>query len=725
MPSYTQKKRFLYLTTPLGEDKLLLRSFRGEEGISRLFRFELELLAENSTEVHFDKLIGQKVSFGLNSDSAFAERDLHGIVVEFAQGYRAKEFTAFRMTIVPEIWKLSCKVRSRIFQQITIPDLLKKIFEGFDVSYETNDTYEPREYVVQYQESDLDFAARLMEEEGIFYFFKFTTGNHKLVITDTPHSHPDLPSGASVIFEDVEGGKRNEERVTSWLKRQNWGPGKYALWDHHFQLPHKHLDTQREVLDSVTVGKVAHKLKLSGNSDLEIYENPGRYAQRFDGINKTGGEQAGELQKIFTDNDRTVKLRAQQGEAAMIVIQGEGSHRNFTAGHKFTLTRHFDGNGKYVLLSVSHEAKEADFSSNTGGGGGEEGHYANSFTCIPYADPYRFRPARITRRPVLHGPQSAVVVGPAGEEIFTDKYGRVKVQFHWDREGQNDAVSSCWLRVATSWAGKNWGSIHIPRIGQEVIVSFLEGDPDRPILTGSVYNTDMMPPYALPDHKTISTIKSRSSKQGTANNFNELRFEDKKDNEQVFLHAERDMDVRVKRESREIIGADRHLDVGHDQTEEVANDKASKVGNNYSIETANDQQETIAQNHVVSVGTDMDWIVGANRTEDVGANLTLSVGADQNVSVGMNHALDAGQSIHVKAGMSVVIEAGMQLTLKGPGGFITIDPSGVAIQGNIVLINSGGAAGSGPGVQKKKPKKPEKPKKPVKADDGSKRGPLS
>jgi type VI secretion system secreted protein VgrG len=676
--AFVETNRFLYLTTPLGENKLLLSGFRGQEAISRLFRFELDVVAENANPVDFDKLIGQKVSFGvLGGDDTLKPRDLHGIVVELSQGARGADLTKYHMVVAPDIWKLSCKFRSRIFQHITIPDLLKKLFTGFDAAYEIQGTFEPREYLVQYQESDLDFAMRLMEEEGIYYFFKHTSGAHKLVLANSPQSHPELVGGADVIYEVEEGGVREEERIASWRKAQRWGSGKYTLWDHHFELPHKKLDAEQIVMDTVQAGKISHKLKLSGNEDLEIYENPGRYAQRFDGIDRSGGEQPAELQKIFDDNQRVVGIRMQQTETPMIVIEGHGNHRQLTAGHKFNLQRHFNADGAYVLTGVTHEASEGSFQSHDESGN----HYGNSFTCIPYA--LKFRPARVTRRPVIAGPQSALVVGPSGEEIFTDKYSRVKVQFHWDREGQNNADSSCWLRVATSWAGQKWGAIHIPRIGQEVIVSFLEGDPDRPLVTGSVYNADMMPPYDLPANKTQSGIKSRSSKGGGPANYNEIMFEDLKGSELIRLHAEKDQLVEVEN--------DRTVKVHHDESITVEHDRTENVQNDETLTVQGKRKHYVQGEHQAQTDGDLHLTASQNQNEKIGMSYSRQVGMNVYDKTGMNYAMDAGMMVHLKAGMNAVIEAGLGLTIKASGGSIDINPAGVFIQGNLVFINSGAA----------------------------------
>jgi type VI secretion system secreted protein VgrG len=334
--------------------------------------------------------------------------------------------------------------------------------------------------------------------------------------------------------------------------------------------------------------------------------------------------------------------------------------------------------------------------------------------------------------------QTAVVVGPAGEEIFPDKYGRVKVQFHWDREGSDDVNSSCWVRVATYWAGTQWGAVHIPRIGQEVIVDYVEGDVNHPIIVGSVYNADMMPPYPLPGKKTVSTVKSRSTKGGAKDNYNEFRFEDLKGKEQVFLQAERDKDVRVKAESRTWIGGNRHRIVKKSQKERVDQDKHSSVGGNYVFETGGNKHiktngsvyEKISGNHestldgnsIEKTSGSNDVTVSGDHIGKVAGKMSLTVGGSLEQKSGTKFAHEAGQEIHLKAGMKVVIEAGMQLTLKGPGGFVDIGPAGVTIQGTMVLINSGGAAGSGSGSSPGSPaipKAPQAPEEPDAADDGT------
>jgi type VI secretion system secreted protein VgrG len=420
-------------------------------------------------------------------------------------------------------------------------------------------------------------------------------------------------------------------------------------------MPTKNLEAERSIMDSVTVGTVTHKLNVA-NTDLELYEYPGGYASRFDGINKSGGEQASNLQDIFTDNVRTVEIRMQEEALSSLLIRGRGAHAGFTAGHTFDLTRHYSDNGKFVLTSVEHDAEQPLAVADEG----EAFQYVNSFTCIPSALP--FRPARVTPIPSVRGVQTATVVGPGGEEIFPDKYGRVKVQFHWDRHGQDDVNSSCWVRVASFWAGKQWGAVHIPRIGQEVIVDFLEGDVNQPIIVGSVYNADMMPPWALPAQKTVSGIKSRSSPQGSPDNFNMMSFEDKKGSELVSVQAEKDLTTLVKNDESRKVVHDRVTLIKHDETQTVTNNETITVEQgNQTIELKQGNQSTTLdqgnQSTEIKMGNQSTKISMGNQTNK------LDLGKIET---------EAMQSIELKVGQSS----------------IKIDQMGVTINGMMIKIDA-------------------------------------
>jgi type VI secretion system secreted protein VgrG len=665
--TYTQANRAMELTTPLGPDVLLLAGLTGREGISQLFQLQLDLLAENGREVAFDKLLGQPVAVRLALGGG-KHRYFHGIVSRFSQGMRDETFTSFRAEVVPRLWLLTRRVQSRIFQHLSVPEILKKVLNGLDVSYEILGTHHPRDYCVQYCESDFAFASRLMEEEGIFYFFKHTAKGHQLVVANTPNSHPDLPEQSKIVFEEKQGGTRARCRITEWEKVQELRSGKVTLWDHCFELPHKHLEAGRTIVDSVPVGKVNHKFKVGGNEQLEIYDYPGGYAQRFDGINRGGGERPADLQKIYEDNQRTAVIRVQQEALAGLIIQGAGYCRQFVSGHKFTLARHFDADGQYLITGVEHKAQ---LGGGFRSGDGAPVVYQNRFTCLPVALP--FRPPQVTSKPRVLGTQTAVVVGPAGEEIFTDKYGRVKVQFHWDRQGKNDADSSCWVRVSQVWAGKRWGASFFPRVGQEVVVAFQEGDPDQPLVIGSVYNAEQLPPYlgSGPDanHRhdpKVSGIKSCTTAGGQG--FNELRFDDSRGKEQVFLHAQRNLDVRVGADQMNTVAGSYHLRVGGDKDGQPQGDHHQVV--------CKDKHVFVQGEEVRCTQKDKHETVGGNRIEECRKN----------------HSEKVAEEYHLRA-KKVLIEADEEICLVVGGNFYRIDmTNGMTVVGlPKVKFNCGGS----------------------------------
>ena len=642
--AYTQENRLMAIATPLGDDAVLLSSLSGEEGISRLFRFDLELLS-SSESIDFQAVIGQNATVRLTLADG-SDRYFNGYISRFAQGGHHGDLISYNAQIVPWLWFLTRTSDCRIFQQKKVPDIVKQIFDemGFkDYKLQLYGDFVEREYCVQYRETDFNFVSRLLEEEGIFYFFEHQNGVHTLILANDPSAHKPCPDQPQARYAGASGGAAQEDDVVhEWHVQQELRPGIYAQADYNFEQPSQPL-----------------KASVAGKSPYEIYDyHPGEYRKPPEG-------------------DGLARTRLQELEGTGLIARGASDCRAFTSGYRFDLTDHYRGdmNQAWVLTVVRHSATQpGDFRSQ--GASAQAGiHYENHFECIPYSTP--FRPARATPHPVVQGSQTAVVVGPSGEEIFVDKYGRVKVQFHWDREGKNDENSSCWIRVSQAWAGKKWGAMFIPRIGQEVIVDFLEGDPDQPIITGRVYNAEQIPPYNLPDEKTKSTVKSLSSKGGAG--FNEFRFEDKKGSEQIFIHAEKDLHERVKDSRFETIVGSTHLIVNKDQFE--------KIGGDTHLQVAGDQNEKIS-------GT-----------------VSLNAGMDVEQKAGQKYAMDAGQEIHLKSGMNLVIESGTTLTLKVGGNFININPGGVFISGTMVFINSGGSAGSGAGSS------PQAPKDPTEADN--------
>jgi type VI secretion system secreted protein VgrG len=620
-------------------------------------------------------------------DDEGGKRCINGIASSVTRGAQGKKLTSYRMVVVPKLWLLTRTRRSRIFQHVSVPDILKTVLTGVEVSYQLQGTYEKRDYCAQYRETDFEFVSRLMEEEGIYYFFKHDDGTHTMVVADSPVAHPAIPGEETVVFRPLTGALLESDRVHEWEKSQTITSGKFTLWDHSFELPLRNLEATTEIGPStVQVGTVAHKLRVANNESLEQYDFPGGYAGRFDGTAPGGGDRAADLQHIFQDNLRTVNIRMAQEASSAIVASGVSATRRFIAGHKFTLADHDDADGAYVLVSVEHEA-----TSGTLEGASEETGtftYTNRFTCVPAALPYR--PPRVTPRPFVHGCQTALVVGPAGEEIFTDKYGRVKVQFYWDREGKKDTNSACWVRVASFWAGRQWGAVHLPRIGQEVIVSFLEGDPDRPLVTGSVYNADNMPPYTLPANKTQSGIKSRSTPQGTDDTFNEIRFEDKKDAEQVYVQAQKDLDTLVKNDETRKVWNDRTTVISNNDTRTVGGtDKdGAEIGGNDTITVKKGDRtitvETGNLSTTVSKGDETREITMGKQTVTVKGNVTVTVqqgNHETTVSTGNGkvditagkYEVSAAQEIMLKVGPSHIKITPTSIELAAPARIVLKD----------------------------------------------------
>ena len=652
--AYTDDQRSIQLTTPLGPNKLIASSFQGREAISELFFFNIDAMTEENDPIAFDALLGQSITVKI--EMAQGDRYFNGIAIGVVQGKREEIFTNYKLEIAPSAWVLTRTTQSRIFQQKSVPDILKAVLTGLDVEYQLTGTYQPREYCVQYRETDFNFASRLMEEEGIFYFFQHTASKNTMVVGDSPQVFQDLTVAPQVNYDKFTGTGLADDRIWGWEKVQDLRSGKTTLWDYHFGMPDKNDEASTTTLETVQVGTVTHKLKVAGNTAFELYDFPGGYAKRFDGVSSSGGDQSSSLQEIFEDNTRTAKLRMSQETARSLTIHGRGSHAGFTAGYNFTLQNHFSDDGEFTLVAVEHQAQQPL-------GDDQPFEYVNNFSAIPGALP--FLPARVTPEPFVHGPQTAVVVGTAGEEIFTDKYGRVKVQFHWDRQGSDNASSSCWLRVATHWAGKQWGAIHIPRIGQEVIVAFFEGDPDQPIIVGSVYNADNMPPWTLPDNKTQSGIMSQSSKGGTTTNFNQIRFEDKMGSEEVNVQAEKDMNTLIKNNETRVVKGTQTLTVTGDQSTEI------KQGN---------------QSNLVDQGNQSNEIKMGNQTE------TLDIG-NQTISLKMGNqstTLNMGNITTQCSLGSITMQAMQSITLQVGGNSIVISQTGVTINGILVTITASG-----------------------------------
>ncbi len=570
----TQDNRLMAIDTPLGRDVLLLTGFRGAEAISSPFSFELSLISENH-DISFESIIGKNVTvFLVLADGQ--QRVFNGLVSRFCQGRGGGEegsdprFSHYAATMVPWVWLLQHMADVRIFQELNAPDIIEKIFResGFnDFRIKLSGSYEKRDYCVQFRETHFNFVSRLMEEEGIFYYFEHERGKHTLILADSPSEHKNCPHQESARYQISAGMPLEEDVIQGLVKAQEVKPAKMTLNDYNYSMPNTDLRSS------------VSSRQVQGQGEREVYDFPGLYP------NKGRGE-------------RLTTVRMEEEEARITTIEGSSNCRAFTTGYRFTLKDHYKNdwnNRAYVLTEIEHEGSQG---GNFPGARGEGGFsYSNRFRCIPIDVP--FRPESRATKPVVHGTQTAVVVGPAGEEIYTDELGRIKVQFHWDRKGKKDENSSCWIRVGQLWAGAQWGAVFIPRIGQEVIVAFLEGNPDRPLVIGCVYHQSNQPPLDLPGEKTRSTVKSDSTIGGGG--FNEIRFEDKKGQEEIYVHAEKDQTIEV--------GNDENHTVNHDRTITIMNN---------STKTVQGKQDTTVMQAVT-----INWMQGATVT--IGASgLTVS-----------------------------------------------------------------------------------------------------
>ena len=581
-----QAKRWIVVDSPLGEDTLIPTYFEGNEEISRLFTYQLELVS-NMTSIGPETILGKDITIHLRRPDG-KTRLFHGRINRFAAGPMwSHGYRHYRAEVVPWTWFLTRTTDCRIFEDEKVPDIIEKIFSDlgfsdYDLSGVDKGKHPKREYCVQYRETDFNFVTRLMEEEGMFFFYKHEQGKHTMVIADKTSAYLDCED------KEVKFWSHQDESnaITRWQRGHTYKPGKWAQRDYNFKTPSDKLNTNKNTL-----------LNIPGAQKYEMYDYPGLYINKGDG-----------------DNVTTWRMEAE--EAGFEIVEGGSDCQPFSPGYKFTMQKHEcdDEEGKsWVILSTHHVA--TDYTHIAGEGPTPE--YHNTFTCMP--DSRLFRPERTTPKPVVHGPHTAFVTGPSGEEIHTDKYARIRAKFHWEREGYD----SCWMRVSQSWAGKQWGTQFIPRVGMEVIVEFLEGDPDRPIVVGCVYNADYMPPYALTGNKTQSGWKTRSSTGGGSSDFNELRFEDKKGSEEVYFHAEKDFTRVVENNDSLKVGMDKmspgKQDIqifGNRTTDiETGNDNLTvKMGNKTTNVTLGSITYTALQSITLQVGPSSISITPASIT---------------------------------------------------------------------------------------------------------------
>ncbi len=636
-----QQQRFLGVGTALGDDKLLVQRVSVAEQLGRMFRLELELASEDPA-LKFDDIVGTNATLRLELHNQ-KTRYFNGYISRFTQVEQRRNFARYHATLVPWLWFLTRTADCRIFQKMKAPDIIEKVFKdhGFkDYKLSLSASYREWEYCVQYRETDFNFVSRLMEQEGIYYFFEHKNGVHTLVLADAAAAHSPFEDYDTLVYRPhTHTGEETAETVTDWVIEQEVQPGVYALADFDFKKP------AAPILTNANISR------NHAAADFEIYDYPGEFEKRDEG-------------------EAYAKVRIQELQAQHEILRGQATARGVATGSKFTLKGHprDDQNRDYLVTGVSVQAGVGEYESAAKGEG--EPFYSCSFTARPAGEP--FRAPRLTPKPVVQGPQTAIVVGQKGEEIDTDEFGRVKVQFHWDRYGKVDENSSCWVRVAQPIAGKGWGAMALPRIGQEVIVEFLEGDPDHPIIIGGIYNATNKVPYDLPAHKTLSTFKSNSSKGGQG--FNEIRFEDKKGEEQIFVHGEKNQDVRIKNDAFEWIGASRHLVIKKDQIEHVENNR----------------DETVDADHKEKIGKDRHLKVAGKEAKEVGDSQSLTVKGDVIEVFKASHSEQTSSDYYLKAD-NVVIEAKTNLTVKVGQSYLAIEAGGVKIgtTGTLELQSTG------------------------------------
>ncbi|MDO9072272.1 MAG: type VI secretion system tip protein TssI/VgrG [Rubrivivax sp.] len=663
-------------------------SMSGHEEISRLFEYTVLAVARPADTIDFDKLLGQAAQVTVKTVGQ-AARIYHGLVTSARFEEVRDSNVVYRLTLRPWLWLATRSAQSRIFSKQLPADVLKKVLTPYGGLLELNlsGSYRKREFRVQYRESDFQFVSRLMEEEGISYFFKHEEGKHTMVLADSLSPHVTLLGLSTLPFLD---SRHADETVQRWQWGQEIQTTKVTVRDFSFIAPTQNFE------------KSATVTRQHAHASLAVYDYPAGLSADIQGDGQVS-EGVGAATTI-------AKRGVDEQQARFSVTEGQTNSRRLCTGARFSLSGHPmpAQDREYIVLSTQVRMSLPGYEAGATAGAEHE----LSFSAFPSAIG-AFRPARLTPRPHVPGPQTATVVGPAGEEIYVDKYGRVKLQFHWDREGKKDADSSCFVRVSQPSAGKGFGFVSHPRIGQEVVVDFLEGDPDQPIITGRVYNADQMPPYALPNKKTVSTMRSKSSGQGAAvADHNEMRFDDLKGSEYVLLHAQKDQLEFVKETVKTLVGKDEHRTVKNDRKHKVEGTDHLTVTKAVSRKYDDKYSTTVAKDILVKGDGIYSLKTAKDITAQSGAAISMKSSTDLHLKIGSNIGAEAAQNVHLKGGMNVVIEGGMQVTIKAGGSSIVLGPDGVSITGAMVKVNSGGAAGSGSGASPVAPTDPAAPEAP-------------
>ena len=641
MGTPTQAHRAVRIQTPLPEDTLLFSSMSGKERLSELFDYQLELLSED-TEVDLNLLLGQNITIGVERPDG-ETRYFNGYICDGGQLASEDDLYLYNFSVRPWLWFLTRTADCRIFQEMSVPDIIKEMFRsaGFsDFEDKLDGTYSQRNYCVQYRETAFDFVSRLMEQEGIYYYFKHENGKHTLVLCDRISAHAVVPGYKEIpLYPGSPNPRPDVDAFDSWIVRKQIHPGKVVTGDFNFVNPGGDMIAKSEV-------KVDH-----AQSHYEFFDYTGEYPAADDGVKE----------RAF--GERVAKFRMEALQATHETAVAEGEVYGPGAGSLFELVgaEHPDHNKEYLVVNATFTISQGGYSANS------KDEAMSFFTRLEViSSDIQYRAPRKTRKPVMQGPQTAIVVGKAGEEIWTDKHGRIKLHFHWDRHGKSDENSSCWVRVSQAWAGTKFGAMHIPRINQEVIVEFIDGDPDQPIVTGRVYNGDNKVPYDLPTNATQSGIKSRSSKGGGPANFNEIRMEDKNGEEELYIHAERNHTQVTENDRSESVGHDRTLKVGRDKSETIDRDKTIEVNGKHT--------ETIVDDTKIDI-TKGDY------------SLTVQKGKTK-MSSKMDTKVTTNKKMELKSDSDMQLESDTKITLKVGGSQITITPGKIEISSAIIEVKA-------------------------------------
>lgn len=620
MTALSQANRAVSVRCGLGSDVLLFAGLSGTEALSSLFSYELELFSE-ADDIDPGALLGKPMLVSYAHARDAEPRLIQGFVTAFSQVGYQNRLHRYRATLRPWFWFLTRTADCRIFQEKSVPEIFEAVAKeyGFsDYRLDLHASYPKWEYCVQYRETDHSFLSRLLEQEGIYYYFEHFEDRHDLVLVDDPACHQSLAGYEKIPFypPGTHEDARDRDHLSSWETSQSVQTGAYALTDFDFEQPRKSL-----------LGKSTLATDHA-RSDFEIFDYPG------------------ELQSATSaESERIARVRIEELHAARAVAFGSGNAARLACGYRFELEGHPRSafNTEYLITSAQVALTTDGYQSGIADAAPV---FSLAIQAMDAGQP--FRPPRMTPKPVVHGAQTAMVVGKSGEEIWTDEFGRIKVQFHWDRYGRRDENSSCWVRVAQAWAGDQWGALQLPRMGQEVIVSFLEGDPDQPIVTGRVYNGAHKPPYALPDNRTQSGIRSRSTPGGASDNFNEIRFEDRKGEEQVYIHAEKDLETVVEHDQRSSIGNDRRLDVSGNETVDIGKNRTGSIGEHDRL--------SVGRTYLLEAGEQITLRTGASE---------LIMKQDGTITLkGVKLTIDGQQSITEKAGQKIEAKA-LQISIKG------------------------------------------------------------